>query len=339
MATLPEPVLTKVLRVGFRNIRKDPRILNSLFYNLDAQEQQKIRKMVLEQSIDLSLNYPRTTVKAPSIIMLLRNESEAQTFIGNEMGTFPNYGVPDDFLTYDTLSTGESAPATDLSGSTLLLLDNVGVAKSTSTRIYFAESSKTSVQDFLDNAPEMNSMDVYVSKGAGSGKSYTVTKLNSNYLDIDGSIDPQLDTTSIIQFRSDSTNNEVIGEPKKSYSSSQNNLHRVGANYTSQYQFLIITGSQEETIYLFYIVKAILLSQTAYLEGQGLQAMQISGSDLAPRPEFVPNELFQRVLNVTFTYPFSFIEESGPAFSAISVSIGCGLEEDCAGDYDINIPL
>lgn len=340
--SLPEPILTKVLRVGFRNIRKDPRILNSLFFNLDAQEQMKIRKLILEKSINLSINFPRTGLKSPSIVLLLKNESESQAFIGNIMGTSPNYNTPDSSLTYDDLLGGNS-PVTGIGGAVKVLLDNIAVDHSSensngSTRIFFTDASQDLVQDFLNEAAGLESMSVYVKDGTGEGEFFDVLRINSNHLDIEGSIDPQLDNTSIIQFTT-SSGCEVVGEPQPTFSSTSTNITRTGANYQCQYQLIVLTGSQEETTYLYYVVKAILLSQTAYLEGQGLQALQLSGSDLAPRPEFVPNELFQRALNVNFIYPFSFLEESGVAFSSISVSLGCGLEENCAGDFDINIPL
>ncbi len=50
-------------------------------------------------------------------------------------------------------------------------------------------------------------------------------------------------------------------------------------------------------------------------------ALQMSGSDFAPRSEFLPNEVFQRVMILRFTYPFSFIQELDGVGSSIQLNI------------------
>jgi hypothetical protein len=111
----------------------------------------------------------------------------------------------------------------------------------------------------------------------------------------------------------------AYGSPVRAYESSLGQI-RVGANYESQYQLDILAGNQEEVIYLYTVLKAILFAQRKFLEAQGIMALKIAGSDLAPRGEMLPDEPFYRAMTVTFTYPFSFIIEQEVA-KAIQITL------------------
>lgn len=334
MAVSPEVVLHKVLVVGFRELRKNPKLLDTVFTNLTQPEVAKIKNFVIEKSIDFGINYPRTTPKLPGMYLLLRSENEAQAFLGNIAGASPNYDTPDDYFTYD--SDSDSSPPTTLGGTSARIIGNLKVQNSRGSRLTFQAEESDRLEALLD-AGDVPPPAVHVISGTGAGQSHVVTKLSTISLDIDGIFDPQLDTTSIVELRAiDGT--EVVGEPSKVFEEGASNVTRYGVNYSAQYQLAILSGSQEEVLYLYNIVKAILLSQTTFLEGQGILGLQISGSDFAPRSEYLPNDVFQRMMNLQFTYPFDFLQESGTAFSSISIAIQCALEDDCC-DSDFSIPV
>jgi hypothetical protein len=55
------------------------------------------------------------------------------------------------------------------------------------------------------------------------------------------------------------------------------------------------------------VLKAILFAQREFLEAQGIMALKLSGTDLAPRSELLPDEIFTRSMTLQFTYPFDFM--------------------------------
>lgn len=313
MSVVPEVILHRVLIEGIRAIRKDNRILDTLFRNLDQTTLSAIKKFINENSIHLSLNYPRDTeLHVPALVLLLKSEQEAQTFLGDIAGASPHYDMPDQSLSIDTLGGGTGASTSNLSGLPRKLLGPLRVASA----VYHAERDQTAVT--LDTSHSsavvdllrspVPSTDLYVVGGNGAGQVGTILNFRNLTLDIDGRFDPQLDTSSLVDIRlADDT--EVVGEPSRVYPSSATNLLRKGANYDTQYQLSVIAGHQDQVLYLYTIVKALLFSQKAFMEEQGLMAFKITGTDYAPRTDFLPNEIFQRVMILNFTYPFTFLQE------------------------------
>lgn len=335
MAVLPEVVLHRVFIAGFRSIRKDTRLLETIFRNLDQQSLAQVKNFILTNSIDFGINYPREKPKLPGIYMLLRGENEAQAFLGNMGGAAPNYDVPDEEFTYFLGGNGD--PET-LGGEQSLILGNLKVNYSANSKVYFQASSEEALNELIASDKVPQPVAVVVS-GTGKGQSFPVLSISTNSIDIDGTYDPQLDTTSVINLRRLNPDPQTVGEPSKLYRGGSTNIYRTSVNYSTQYQLMILAGSQEQVLYLYSIVKAILLSQTAFLEQEGILGLQISGSDFAPRSEYLPNDIFQRVMNLQFTYPFDFLEESGTAFSRIDVAIQCDLEENACCDIDFSVQL
>jgi hypothetical protein len=320
MSVIPEIIFHKVLVNGFRAIRKDPRILDSLFKNMSQRQLAEMKEFITKNSIDFTINYPRQdTLKVPAIAMVLRNENEAQTFLGDQMGTFPHYGMPDQDMTVDTLG-GHSASVSTLSGLPTKVLGPLQVSTATTNSISFTGDAYDQIVDLLtDPLPEC--MKLYVVDGAGEGQVYTIISINSNSLDIMGTFDPQLDDSSFVDIRLADETGLAYGEPSRIYNAGSRNLERIGSNYETQYQLSVLAGHQDEVIYLYSVLKALLLSQRKFLEDQGIMALQMSGSDFAPRSEFLPNEVFQRVMILRFTYPFSFIQELDGVGSSIQLNI------------------
>src|SRR5678810_90484 len=90
---LAEFILQTVLVRGFRTVRQDSRFLDQLFRNLSQEDAQQMRDLIRNKAIDLCINYPRTQLKVPAIVILLKAETEQQAYLADSMGL----QVPDEF--------------------------------------------------------------------------------------------------------------------------------------------------------------------------------------------------------------------------------------------------
>lgn len=314
MSTMPEVLLERVVVNGFRKIRQDPKILDALFRHLSQVQLQQIKDYILTHSIDFSINFPREVVKAPAVVIVLKNETEAQTFLGDMMGDSSDPFVPDPDLSYDLLGTSVVSNTSGLPRK----LATLAVAWSDADTVYFAEDQEDIVGSLQEDPP--GSMTLHVISGTGVGSVYNVLRFRSDSLDIDGTFDPYLDDTSVVELRVAYDPELAVGEPSRSYDSDARNLVRLGMNYEASYQIHVFAGAQDEVIYLYTLLKAMFVSQRAFLEAQGLMALGIGGSDLAPRSEYVPSEVFQRVMTIKFVYPFSFLQEQ-EVFGNLAVGV------------------
>lgn len=341
MSVIPEVILHRALIEGIRAVRKDNRILDALFKNLDQDTLNAMKRFINENSIQLSLNYPREdALKVPALILLLKSEQEAQTFLGDVMGAAPYYDMPDQDLTVDTLG-GHGAATSTTSGLPRKLLGPLRVASMSydaecdMTRVILNASHTNDITSLLQQP--VPSSDLYTVGGFGAGQVGKILAIKSPLtIDIDGQFDPQLDSSSLVDIRIADDPGLAVGEPSRVYPAGATNLLRKGANYDTQYQLSVIAGHQDEVLYLYTIVKALLFSQKKFMESQGLMALKISGADYAPRTEYLPNEVFQRVMMLNFTYPFSFLEEI-ETFNNIEISIGGCLEQCSTHRFNVII--
>ena len=274
-----------------------------LYQNVPQKTLQEIKQYVANVNIDCTFNYPRKQLNVPAIVILLKSESEAEQFLGDYMGD----SVDQDMI-YDT-SGGHGGSVSDLDGLQEPIVQGLLVEGSTSTEITIDTASAEEYLEAYLSLVQGGNYQVYVVRGTGAGQVRNILTVTSESIDIDVAFDVNLDSTSYIDIR---TTGEVAteGEPSRVYD--QDSFYeRKGVHYKVQYQLQIIAGHQNEVIYLYSIIKALLLSQRPFLEGQGLMVFELSGSDLAPRGEYLPSEVFMRVLNMSFTYPFSFVQTLG----------------------------
>lgn len=329
---IPEIVLHRVLVNGFRLLRRDPKVLDSMFRNLDQASLQQVKDLVLKQPVALSVNYPKKEgVQVPAIVMLKKNSQEPGNggFLGDHMGTSPNYGLPDEELSFDSIS---GTPATAGSTSTLVglgrrLMGPLHVTESFElgsslggTRVVIQPSDLTEVFEFVDGRNAIPSMNLQVVQGTGAGQVLPVSRITTESLDVEGTFDVQLDHTSLVVVR-EAVSHGALGEPSRVFDSTPgSHIQRIGTLYEATYQLNVLGATPEHTIYLGEVVRAILFLHRTLLEEQGLQALKISDSDLAPRSDFIPDTIYQRVLTLQFTYPFHVtVELETP--SALSLHI------------------
>jgi len=324
---VPEIVIHKALVQGIRSVREDSRVIDSMFQNLDQNTLQSLKDVVRKQKINISINYPRAdALKLPMITLVLKNEAESHTFLGDIMGTSYN-GEPESALTFTSASKGL---ASSLKGIPKPISNKLSVE----TYTYSELRNQTTItlhdpsgELLVLGQKSLGDNTLWVVGGTGAGEHYRVLSMSSNVLRLDGKFIATLDSSTKVELRPTSDAEAPIGEPSAIYSSTNINLVRKGANYDAQYQLSIITGNQDETLYLYSIIKSILFSQKAFMESQGITALKISGTDFAPRSDFLPSEAFQRTMNLQFVYPFSFIEEQdSPSSISVGLSAGTG---DC----------
>jgi len=312
---IPEILIHRAIVGGIRAVRQDPRIIDNLFKHVPRAEVDRIRTFVLENTLSFHVNYPRGDLKIPSLVLLLKTEEEAETFLGDQMGVSGHFNTPDTDISYDTydaedalLGGGHAGTVSTTSGLPRRLAGPLPVAAGTASGITFTDDdAKDTLAALISENPGCTNL--YVVGGTGEGQVYTILRISSDSIDIDGTFVTQLDSTSFVDIREATAVGLAVGEPSQVYDSGARNLNRIGANFSTSYQLEVLAAKQEEVLYLYSIVKAILFSQKVFLEEQGIMALQISGSDFAPRSEFGPTEVYQRVLNLQFKYPFSFLKE------------------------------
>lgn len=316
MSVIPEAVLQKAITGGYRALRKDSRLIDTIFKSLNQDQVAQIKDFVLNTAVNFTINYPRKDVVLPVIALVLKNESESQTFLGDMLGDASDPWTPDPALSVDTLG-GHSASVTDQGGLFRKFAGPIQVTLQESpTRISFADQL-----DLTDRVQRANltGAAVHVVGGTGAGQVLEVRRMSNTSLDTIEAFGVPLDSTSLIDIRVLADPETPIGEPSRVYEKTYGTV-RKGVNYEANYYLHILSGQQEQTIFLYSLVKAILLTQRKFLESQGIQSLKISGTDFAPRSDFLPDEAFQRVMTLTFSHPFTFIEEQ-EVFTNISIDL------------------
>lgn len=304
----PELVIQKAIVDGFRKLKADPRLMDVLYANTSQTLLSNIKQFILKTPIHWSINYPKQQELAvPAIVLLLKSEGEAETFLGDHIGLSPFNFTPDQDFTYDDAVVGTTG---GLSGMLVPVASGLTVESSTSTRITIgsADLDLFASELYPEIANNYTAYYVYVVAGTGQGQVGQVIAAGDYYLDISEEFDIVLDTTSVIDIRRETVVPSIEGEPSRVYDSNAK-LRRLGVNYTTTYQLQMVAGHQSQILYLYSIIKALLISQRQFLEGQGMQVASISGSDFAPHSEFLPSDVFTRSINLQFTYLFSFLEE------------------------------
>lgn len=334
MSIIPERVFQNEIRAGMKILRTNPRLLASLFGHLTEPEFESIVTFIVKQPITFHINYPRDELNLPSLILLMKTENESQGFLGDVLGDEPHYGLPDPQFQADSSDTAESTST--MPGLTPKLFGNLAVVSSAGSGVTVEETAEwlELVEDGIGLPAKL-----HVIAGTGKGQVATICKIGPTTIDIDAPFDVNLDNTSLVDVRSGDTSEQIVGEPSRALNPNAR-VARIGSNYETQYQLDIVAGHQEQVIYLYTVLQAVFFLRRKSLESQGIQALRISGSDFAPRSEFLPDEVFHRVMNLSFTRTFGMLvelEEINNIELVIDVSDPISQEEDPAFSYTIEI--
>lgn len=280
-------------------MREDSRFVDQLFKNLSIGDQQQIRNFVKSNVIELVLNYPRSQLAVPAIVILLKSESESQAFLSDFMGL----DDPEE-LSYDGDVGDEVLGGT----ASLSTMSNQGLIVFGPHRVLSATNNTIKVSDktFVPNS-YINSNDpfmLHLVAGTGAGQIRGIKATSHNTVMVAPNWQTLPDTTSVFEIRK--VAEEVLGEPAKLYDRrSTEFVERKGAYYTNRYQVQLVGNNQESTIYLYVILKAIFTLSRLFMEKQGLINFQMSGTDFVNRPEYIPDYAFMRTMNIEFLHPFS----------------------------------
>lgn len=318
MSIVPEILIQRAIINGFGAIRKDPRIIHALFKNLPLNQQEAIKKYVTESPIDFSVNYPRTEIKVPAIILVLKNERESQNFLFDVMGAPPNYQMPDQDIHMDVLG-GTAASTSTLGGLPPLLVGGIGILRTEADlRLIVPDGpSQERINEAFYGQSSVPPLNLHVVSGTGAGTVHRICSITSRCIEVLVPLAEPLDTTSVVDIRYAEHAELAYGNPVRVYDKQPNQL-RLGANYESTYQIEVMAGNQEEVIYLYTVLKAILFSQRTFFEAQGIMSARISGTDFTPRNEFTPEDVYVRSMTFSFIYPFSFLVEQ-EAFKKLNI--------------------
>jgi hypothetical protein len=267
-----------------------------------------LRKFFREKSVDLCLNYPDEDLKLPAIVILLKSENESQAFLGN--------------LQQDETSIrrmGNPFPADELEGAATILgrgsESSTGIGPQTQlqpVQVTAADAGSFRIAPGFINLIDPFEDDVFVVvlEGTGAGQKRQVISItpetHSTHIVVTPAWETILDTSSIIKLVSPSDLEGITGEPSKLFTT-DDALERRGSIYKTSYYLLVIGPNPELTIFLYTAVKAMFIIGMDFMIKQGIMNFQMSGTDFAPRPEYIPTLAYQRALTVEFEYSFDVI--------------------------------
>lgn len=332
MALVPEHILQGVIVRGIEAMRRDSRLVDQLFRNVDAEGQRQMRDLFRSRvPFDLCLNYPREVLKLPGIIITLRQQDESQAWLSDSMGT----ALPDEF-TYDggieSEILGGVASAATVSGEAPLLFGPFYAQSATIGTVTF---DTTLSQDWRGRNATCR-----VVAGTGAGQIRPIASNTSTTVSVSPNWRTVPDDTSVIEVRG--VPGEVIGgAPKRMYNARNTSLwvENKGVYDAMQYQILVASPNPAMTIYLAMILRAILFLARNTLEAQGLINLRVSASDLVPRAEYLPDPAYVRSLNVAFMCPFNVFQELGDLATTLQIALEGPTITDVVSDTTTNIGL
>ena len=301
MSLVPELIFQTVISRGIQTLRSDSRYIDQLFRNLSQGDQDQLRTFIQQNQVDLSINYPRSALSVPAIVILLRSDNEHPegAYLDDYMGT----GNPDEF-DYDGDLSGEILGGTALSSTTsgpgLLVFGPHRVLSATlntlsvTPKVFFTNQ-------FMDGTELLT---VHIVSGLGAGQQRDIVANSNSNLMVDENWLTIPDTTSVFEIRNPVE--EVLGQPSKLYDNRDTTtvVDRKGGLYTNKYQIQVIGANQEQTIYLYAIIKSIFTLARIFMEKQGIINLRMSGTDFVNRPEYLPDFAYMRMLAVEFESPF-----------------------------------
>ena len=109
------------------------------------------------------------------------------------------------------------------------------------------------------------------------------------------------------------------------------------------YNILIYTEHPDVTAYYYQVAKSILLASGDFFVDRDIHAIQLSGSDLAPDPRYIPEHLFARNLTFKCDRLFTRIDrdsKAGKAFQVAGIHIDkTGSASDVGGVKTLVTPI
>ena len=121
----------------------------------------------------------------------------------------------------------------------------------------------------------------------------------------------------------------LVGDPRKLFKTDTPTYKEVkGSGYSCSYLLQIMTDSQNFTIFLYHIIRLIILSNIHTFTANGIHELRLSGTDFLPQAAQQPNFIFMRGINVNFMYFVDhFLVEGDPALESVAKAFVIEMED------------
>lgn len=335
MSLIPEFIFQTTIVRGLATLREDSRYIDQLFRNLSQGDQQQMRAFIKSNQVDLVMNYPRSALSLPAIVLLLRSDNEHQQ--GAYLDDFMGIGTPEEFA-YDSGIDGEilggTATTSTMSGTGPIEFGPHRVLSATLNTIRVSDRTFYHSQ-FMDGAERAI---VSIVAGTGEGQQREVVANSHNTLMVGENWTTVPDATSVFEVRDKAS--EVLGQPSKLYDRRGNEMiERKGGLYTNRYQAQLVASNQEQVIYLYAILKAIFTLSRIFMEGQGIINFRMSGTDFVNRPEYIPDFAYMRMLSIEFESPFDVYAPVGGLVENFNMCLIEGYQGANAEVSEVSVDL
>jgi len=319
MSLIPEVIFQTAIVRGIQKMKSDSRFIDQLFKNLSEGDREQMREFIRSKQIDLSMNFPRSPLSLPAIVILLRNENESTAFLGDSMGIqtareFQYEGSIEDELLGGVASTSTTSGLGELVAGPQRVVSSTNNVLTVSSNSFYANQ-------LVASDPYL----VHIVDGVGKGQIRTIVGNGASNIMVSPNWTIIPDSTSVFEVRKPAV--EVVGSAPALYNSRDPMTinERKGSLYTTKYQIQVMSYSQEGTIYLYSILKAIFTLSRLFMEQQGVINFKMSGTDFTNRPEYLPDQSYMRVMNIEFEHPFDIYEPFDPIINEFTVALCDGL--------------
>jgi hypothetical protein len=312
MSLVPEKIIQQVLIKGFQAFNDNNKLIDVLFHNLLQEERELIKEYVNELQIDISINYPNRHLGYPACVILLKSESETEAVLGE---LFQNYKSVEQTEPRPYMIDELLGDATEIGPGTVGPVWGKGEVVLEPTTVVGAGDAyvdiSTDETSFLD--PFDNTIYLEVLEGTGAGQRIEITSIdprNSSLpvrIEVASNFDTVLDTTSIVQISNVNDPVGSTGDAAKVYETTER-IERLGSIYTTTYNLVLQAPDQDEVLWLYTMVKAMMVINREYMIKQGFMNLKMAGSDFMPRSEEQPSLVYQRAMVLDFQYSFDIYD-------------------------------
>lgn len=326
MSIIPEKILQQVLIKGFKSFRDDNRLVDVLFHNLTIEERGSIKNLINTQIVDISYNYPDRNVRIPCCVLLLKGETESEGMIGDLLQphnlveqTEPRpFIIPS--LQGDATEIGPGSVG-PVWGKGEIVLDPITIEDAGANYVDLPIGTTVLIDPFEE--------DIYleVLEGLGSGQRIGISSIDprSSTLPVRVVVNTNFsvipDDTSIIHIVNADDSEGSTGDAARIFEDTDK-VERLGAIYKVNYQLVLLTKDQDHLLWLYSMIKAMMIINRGFMIRQGFMNLKMGGADFLPRTEMQPSLVYQRSMNFDFDYSFdvyNFIQE--PTLSSLVVSL------------------
>jgi len=127
------------------------------------------------------------------------------------------------------------------------------------------------------------------------------------------------DDTSAATMTPTSIDADLLGEPQRLFKEGIP-ISQQGAGYNATFRIFVRGLNYYLTVFLYNIVKAILIQNRLLLDQNGVHNMILSGGSVSVDTELLPEPVYTRTLDINFMYLFDLYTKA-PVISSLEVSI------------------